>query len=577
MRRKSFVRLIIAILIIACVVPFFEPTWAQEPTQMTLEGTHSGAIAPTAPCFACIPPSASGSIKLVVDFETGSVSGEVSGSGAGEATADICDEDDQPTGERHTASGEITYSGTIIGSIDPQSGAISAKTTLQITSTKEGGPWPMEATITGVVKRDGSASGKFYWATGACAFDAAWNAQATSIVYPPSPTPSPQPTETHTPEPTETPTPEPTETPTPEPTETPTPEPTETPTLEPTETSTPEPKGVLPISDDQDRDKTADLVRNLEQLLAGQGVKGPTPDQAAAGAVAVSILSAIWGLANILSGASTAPPDTPERQADTPKVQPPAEDTPATRHEAKLRRLQGRFEELVDEALKANLYVMNRNLIEKAWNWTFGGVINFMRGKYGGQCGEFAEWGTKWTQVYAEEIFGEGVIVDPIRLEESSFERTPVLIKDPIEWADRRLYRANHAAVRVILPNGESYVLDFWQAVGDRQRGLYEEAVDYAYDKVFSGTPKKPEVKIMKESQWIKKWSDKIGEPGDRAVAYNLNEDQHLLKSMINTLGDEEGGIQAFRRSMAGKLSVQELETIINNYKKGGVWWGRKY
>jgi hypothetical protein len=313
MRRKSFVRLIIAILIIACVVPFFEPTWAQEPTQMTLEGTHSGAIAPTVPCFACIPPSASGSIKLVVDFETGSVSGEVSGSGAGEATADICDEDDQPTGERHTASGEITYSGTIIGSIDPQSGAISAKTTLQ---------WPMEATITGVVKRDGSASGKFYFATGACAFDGGWNAQATSIVYPPSPTPSPQPTETHTPEPTETHTPEPTETPTPEPTETPTPEPTETPTLEPTETSTPEPKGVLPISDDQDRDKTADLVRNLEQLLAGKGVKGPTPGQAAAAGVAIATLISGWILINLLS---PTPPIPPMR---TPPTTPPATTRP---------------------------------------------------------------------------------------------------------------------------------------------------------------------------------------------------------------------------------------------------------
>ena len=47
----------------------------------------------------------------------------------------------------------------------------------------------------------------------------------------------------------------------------------------------------------------SDLVRDLEQFLAGEGVKGPTPGQAAAGAAAVSALIGAWVLVNLLSGA----------------------------------------------------------------------------------------------------------------------------------------------------------------------------------------------------------------------------------------------------------------------------------
>ena len=47
----------------------------------------------------------------------------------------------------------------------------------------------------------------------------------------------------------------------------------------------------------------SDLVRDLEEFLAGQGVKGPTSGQAAAGAAAVSTLIGAWVLVNLLSGA----------------------------------------------------------------------------------------------------------------------------------------------------------------------------------------------------------------------------------------------------------------------------------
>jgi hypothetical protein len=48
----------------------------------------------------------------------------------------------------------------------------------------------------------------------------------------------------------------------------------------------------------------SNLVRNLEEFLAGQGVQGPTPGQAAGGAAAVSTLIGAWVLTNLLSGVS---------------------------------------------------------------------------------------------------------------------------------------------------------------------------------------------------------------------------------------------------------------------------------
>jgi hypothetical protein len=238
--------------------------------------------------------------------------------------------------------------------------------------------------------------------------------------------------------------------------------------------------------------------------------------------------------------------------------------------------LQNRFQENVDEALKANLFVRNRNLIEKAWNNSIGSVVNYMRGKGGGQCGDFANWGEDWTRPPAEAIFGDGVIVDQIRVEEDSSGHAQALIRDPSSWADA-LYRANHAATRVILPNGEAYVLDYWQAVGDRQRGLYEEAMDLTHDQFFGGPMKQPEVRLVKESEWIKTWSKRIGERGDPAVVHNMNQDQQLLKKMIDRWDDEEKAFHAFRKSMRNKMPPARVETIIKNYQKKGLWWDKAF
>lgn len=312
--------------------------------------------------------------------------------------------------------------------------------------------------------------------------------------------------------------------------------------------------------------RTTDLVRELEKLVGGKGAKAPTPARAAAAGAGTSALLGLWALNAGLGLGSTPPPTTSGEQ--------PTQDT----IEWKKRMLELYFEMAVENAIAGGFMVDNRTLVEKAFlRFPLSGrAAHRLGGVTGGQCGEFAEWGVKWIKQYAEQIFGEGVIVDTIRIEERSSARPQVLVHDPIEWADSWV-QANHAATRMILPNGETYVLDFWQAVGDRQRSHYDRVVDQTYEKIFGSLPGDSEVKIMKESEWIKKWSDKIGEPGDPAVVHNLNEDQHTLKTMISTLGDEEKGIQAFRKAMTSKIPAQKLETIINSYREGGVRWGRKF
>ena len=132
----------------------------------------------------------------------------------------------------------------------------------------------------------------------------------------------------------------------------------------------------------------------------------------------------------------------------------------------------------------------------------------------------------------------------------------------------------------MILPNGESYIVDFWQAVKDRH---YEKASEPLYDARFGGKPKLPEAKLIKESDWIRNWSEKVGELDDPAVPHNLNFSQKQLKDLIKLHGDEGKAFEEFRKKnrlliekkRKTDLNYKQIETIINNCKEEGVHWGR--
>jgi hypothetical protein len=375
------------------------------------------------------------------------------------------------------------------------------------------------------------------------------------------------------------------------------------------------------------------LVKDLEEFLAGQGVSKPTPGKAAAGGAALSALVGAWVLVNAASGANigdllravqkwrggpnaSAPPGTPAvskappapagtKQASSPAIplstsgstqgQKPAGATPASGAAAgatpsstpaqkqpaqpgkakpdgtpevtpqKLEILRRRFQQIVSQKINEGYHVRNTDFVRKAWNQVPGRLLDALSGHQGGQCGDFAEWGRQWSEPMVRELFGKGAIIDYITVDEQT-TRVQHDFEDKID----SLFRSNHAATRVTLPNGESYILDYWSAVGDQQVSW---GTDVAYQQIFGGPAPRESIQLIPEKEWIKTWREKIG--WDDSEVHNLSYAQQQLKQSITDHGSEEAGIQAWRDTKMRGAPDHQMETVINNYHKNGVWWGR--
>ncbi len=282
------------------------------------------------------------------------------------------------------------------------------------------------------------------------------------------------------------------------------------------------------------------LVKSLEEFLAGQGVKPPTPGQAAAGATALSTLLAAWVITNMASGFSQQellqaiqfwrrqtplPPPAPPQTApppDVPERPTEADAAPSNANPDDVRLLQTTFNHAVNKLIDEDKYVMNRNFVRKSWNWSLGGLSNKLRGYTGGQCQQFAEWGNELVTPAVKRIFGPDAIVDNIVVREQSS-----LNPQGLSGQFDALIEANHVATRVILPTGERYVLDFWQAVGDNQSDLLGDAVH----QLRRGSPK-PTIppRLIPEDEWTQKWLQKIGQ-NDAYV--DITHNQQSLKSEV--------------------------------------------
>jgi len=375
------------------------------------------------------------------------------------------------------------------------------------------------------------------------------------------------------------------------------------------------------------------LVMILRALLAGQAVSAPTPGKAAAGGAALSTLIAAWVLVNAASGAdiaglltgmqtrrrgpsASAPPATPAatksppapagtKQASAPAIplstsgrspgQKPAGASPASGADAgatpsstpaqkqpaqpakskpdgtpevtpeKLEILRRRFQQVVSQQIRDGYHVRNTDFVRKAWNQVPGRFLDALSGHKGGQCGDFAEWGRQWSEPVVRELFGKGAIVDYITVDEQT-TRVQHDFEDKID----SLITSNHAATRVTLPNGESYILDYWAAVGDQQVSW---GTDVAYQQIFGEPAPRQRIQLVPEKEWIKTWREKIG--WDDSEVHNLSYAQQQLKQSIRDHGSEEAGIQAWRDSKYRGVPNHQTETVINNYHKNGVWWGR--
>jgi hypothetical protein len=234
--------------------------------------------------------------------------------------------------------------------------------------------------------------------------------------------------------------------------------------------------------------------------------------------------------------------------------------------------LTDKLQEIVIDKVKEGYYVRNPDFISKIWNNLPGmGTVDGWRGLKGGQCGEMTSLGQKWIKPWAEQTFGPGVIVDSIWIGERS-SRSP----DGVLGAADALYQANHTATRIILPNGDSYVVDFWDAIIKQREG--GDAVK--------------QIQAVKESDWVYSWRGKIESSGDPADICNLNSYQESLRQHVSSF-DARHPSQAAPLSPERYRENQELleraiqdwsktnnlppeikQTIIANFRKDGGGWG---
>lgn len=204
-----------------------------------------------------------------------------------------------------------------------------------------------------------------------------------------------------------------------------------------------------------------------------------------------------------------------------------------------IMQLEREFKEMVNQKINEGYLVLNPTLIKKAWNY-IRLKTRMLDATRAGRCGEFGEWGIKWSKGFVKDIFGKSAIVDEIFIEERTSADEPKFFEHPLDWLDSRI-PANHRATRVILPNGERYMLDYWQWMG-RSKG--------------------EEPRLLTEKEWIKQWKKKIGE--DDHVIQRSPEEQNLKQYIIEK-GEKEG-MKLFMRNY--KKTRDEALIILKSWRK---------
>ncbi len=224
-------------------------------------------------------------------------------------------------------------------------------------------------------------------------------------------------------------------------------------------------------------------------------------------------------------GETPPKPPEPRKPPVTQHVEPPAEPKPQDKPQkppefdpAKIKKtLSNIMDQIIKDKTREGYFVRNPETAEnfvdryhlpfwkphawlidmarKAWNNTFERAFDYVANYKGGQCGEFAKWGMDWCREDIKKKFGKDAIV------------TDILCISRLTkfW--------NHGATRVILPNGEKYVLDFWEGMQNGKPAVY------------------------KEKDWIAKWNEKFFGHGD----VDLSLAEKTLKNYIKQFNEDKG------------------------------------
>lgn len=184
----------------------------------------------------------------------------------------------------------------------------------------------------------------------------------------------------------------------------------------------------------------------------------------------------------------------------------------------KIAKLGDCFQKSVQEKIQKGYFVKNdgwfrglKHTVQDQTPWAEVGKA--------GRCGEYGERGMAWIRDCVKNLFGDKALVTDIVIEEESTAAPEGKPGALAYWNPDRIYESNHRATRVVLPDGERYVVDYWEGVS-------------------TGKPQ-----MISEEEWIKKWREKIGR-----MDYRINRDtaEKNLKDLIKEMGEEKG-IKAFR------------------------------
>ncbi len=175
------------LLVMAALAVRADPANAQWPDRMVLKGTFLLDRSSPDYCVMAVPPTISGDIEMVVDFQNEEVTGEIRGQGTGEQVLAGCEGLDKPP---LIFRAETTFKGKIVGTVNPENGEIVAEATLDIQGSGYGsqqgqqylvdGRWqselplpeivtPQRARISGRVITQGQVQGQIDWYTNFCA------------------------------------------------------------------------------------------------------------------------------------------------------------------------------------------------------------------------------------------------------------------------------------------------------------------------------------------------------------------------------------------------------------------------
>ncbi len=206
------------------------------------------------------------------------------------------------------------------------------------------------------------------------------------------------------------------------------------------------------------------------------------------------------------------------------------EENLGTINESKIPQLKEKMQQILKEKNDEGYFVRNPNGIKKVmWNLPYVSKnIEKLMGYKGGQCGEFAEYGIKWSDEYLKDIVGKDAVTSIIVLEKYIYD-------NPLR---------NHASTVIIMGNGERYVLDYWESIK-------------------TGVPS-----ISKESEWIAKWKDHMW--GGDCRIYERGPLEMQLKTSMEKLGQakEEQIFDLFRKQAAKDGKSSQAEVIIKSWRK---------